>query len=406
MTPTQIKRMEHILGHLYTQGTQSRAQLAVRTKTTPATISRDTAIMLSWGLVEECGLEPLPTHHPGPRQVLLRVASGGSAYLGIELTANSYTFCLSDRTGHLLAQQIISRNQSYQRDFLNVATLIRYLKQFLSAHQDLPPVACGVALPGHHIEATNRISSANVTWAYFDLNPLEAALDVPVFYENNVNCEALAESLIGPNRNGENFVYVHVARGIFSATIHDHKMYGTKNFAVGEISHTIVNPEGELCDCGRHGCLQTYASHEWLVKKARLLYANSPDTILHQLVKKPDDIHIETVITAYQMGDLGIITLLTNAVRSIAAVLNNLALVIDARRMIVHGLLFDQPDLFHRLQMFLDQNQFQLTAVASQQLYVKPFDPMDGAIGGAMLAVSRMLLTSDGKYFNCPPEIH
>ncbi len=59
--------------------------------------------------------------------------------------------------------------------------------------------------------------------------------------------------------------------------------------------------------------------------------------------------------------------------------------------MIVHGKLFDQPELSHLLQSYLDQNQFQFTAVAAQLVMVKPFQPLDGAIGGAMLAVANML---------------
>ena len=391
-TATQQKRWAQLLHTLYTQGPQSRAQLAQLTGITSATVSRDTAILLEQAIIQDAGSEPLPTHHPGPRQRQLKIAAGGAVYLGVELTADSFSFCLTDRLGQVLAQQVITHPTAYDRQFLDQQHLLRRLQRFLKQNTRYHPVACGIALPGHYIEATQRIASSNAAWSFFDLQPIETALGIPVYYENNVNCEALAESLIGANHDGENFVYVHVARGVFCATIHDGKMYGTHNFAVGEISHTIVDPEGELCDCGRHGCLQTYASHESLVKKARVLFHYSSDTTLHQLVKAPEQITIDTVITAYQLGDPGIINLLTRAVRSLAAVLNNVALLIDARRMIVHGKLFDQPELFHLLQTYLDQNQFQFTAVAAQQVTVKPYQSLDGAIGGAMLAVANTLL--------------
>ncbi len=392
LSPTQQKRCAQLLQVLYRKGPQSRAQLAKATGITQATVSRDSALLLELAIIQEAGLEPLPTHHPGPRQTQLTIMSGGAVYLGVELTADSFSFCLTDRLGHVLAQQVITHPTPYDRKFLDQTHLIRRLQRFLKKNAAYQPIACGIALPGHYIETTQRIASSNAAWSFFDLQPVVAALGMPVYFENNVNCEALAESLIGKNHDGENFVYVHVARGVFCATIHDGEMYGTKNFAVGEISHTIVDPEGELCDCGRHGCLQTYASHESLVKKARVLFQHSPDSTLRQLVKTPEQINIDTVITAYQLGDPGIINLLTRAVRSLSAVLNNVALLIDARRMIVHGKLFDQPELLHLLQSYLDQNQFQFTAVAAQQVIVKPFQPFDGAIGGAMLAVSNTLL--------------
>ncbi|RJX80279.1 ROK family protein, partial [Escherichia coli] len=31
-------------------------------------------------------------------------------------------------------------------------------------------------------------------------------------------------------------------------------------YGSGQIGHTIVNPDGVVCDCGRYGCLETVAS--------------------------------------------------------------------------------------------------------------------------------------------------
>ena len=64
-----------------------------------------------------------------------------------------------------------------------------------------------------------------------------------------------------------------------------------------------VQPDGELCECGKRGCLQTYASESWLIRKARLLYQSTPSTYLHQLVKNENEITLQTILNAYELGD-------------------------------------------------------------------------------------------------------
>ncbi|MDS2551636.1 ROK family protein, partial [Streptococcus pneumoniae] len=82
---------------------------------------------------------------------------------------------------------------------------------------------------------------------------------------------------------------------------------------IGEIGHTVVSSEGEECSCGRKGCLQTFAGESWLIKKSKILYHQSPYSLLPSLVKNADDIDIQVILTAYQLGDTGIITLIHQA---------------------------------------------------------------------------------------------
>lgn len=166
LSPTQQKRCAQLLQVLYRKGPQSRAQLAKLTGITQATVSRDSALLLELAIIEEAGLESMPTHHPGPRQTQLTIASGGAVYLGVELTADSFSFALTDRLGHVLAQQVITHPTPYDRKFLDQTHLIRRLQRFLKKNTAHHPIACGIALPGHYIETTQRIASSNAAWSF------------------------------------------------------------------------------------------------------------------------------------------------------------------------------------------------------------------------------------------------
>jgi len=154
-----------------------------------------------------------------------------------------------------------------------------------------------------------------------------------------------------------------------------------------------VNPDGEFCECGRRGCLQTYASEAWIIKKAQILYQNTASTYLHQLVADAEHITIEAIMQAFTMGDDGVITILTNAMKYLAIALNNLSVMIASKRIILHGQLFELAPLVKILNRFLAQNQFLINGVEVQPVSVKPYQLQDGAVAAAMLAVKN-------NYFN------
>ena len=52
------------------------------------------------------------------------------------------------------------------------------------------------------------------------------------------------------------------------------------NYYLGEIGHTVVDINGPKCECGKQGCLQTYISDSWLLKRARFLFDYSQNTTL------------------------------------------------------------------------------------------------------------------------------
>jgi len=68
----------------------------------------------------------------------------------------------------------------------------------------------------------------------------------------------------------ESIVYIRSATGIGGAVIADGKIFGGANGTVFTPGHTIVDPHGALCECGRRGCLVTVADPELIVDHAGL----------------------------------------------------------------------------------------------------------------------------------------
>lgn len=171
-----------------------------------------------------------------------------------------------------------------------------------------------------------------------------------------------AESLFYPSSDGDrsNFLFFHIGRGIHCTHMYHDDLYGKQNLKIGEIGHMIIQPDGELCECGKRGCLQTYAS--------------IADTRLHQLVRNENKITLQTLLTAYELG--GDLT----------------AKLLDSARIFIHGELFDNPKTVALLKSYLDFEPNLFTLPSRQQIIIKPYSPYTGAVGAAALAVCRSLL--------------
>ena len=77
---------------------------------------------------------------------------------------------------------------------------------------------------------------------------------------NDANAAAMGEMIYGGAKGMKNFIMITLGTGVGSGIVVNGEMvYGHDGFA-GEIGHTIYDPQGRQCGCGRRGCLETYAS--------------------------------------------------------------------------------------------------------------------------------------------------
>jgi glucokinase len=66
--------------------------------------------------------------------------------------------------------------------------------------------------------------------------------------------------IFGAAKGMKDFIVITLGTGLGSGiVVNGELVYGVDGFA-GEIGHTIVDPNGRECGCGRKGCLETYAS--------------------------------------------------------------------------------------------------------------------------------------------------
>jgi predicted NBD/HSP70 family sugar kinase len=91
--------------------------------------------------------------------------------------------------------------------------------------------------------------------------------NLPLFIENDANAGALGEYYFGVARNTPNFLYIGATTGLGGGIIIDGALFRGRGGFAGEVGHITLNPEGDLCSCGRKGCWETVAGPSAIVRK-------------------------------------------------------------------------------------------------------------------------------------------
>lgn len=96
---------------------------------------------------------------------------------------------------------------------------------------------------------------------------LSEQLGIPVVLEHDAKAAGLGDYYFGAGRGAASMVYVVVGTGVGAALIIDGQLYRGAHNSAGEIGHTTIDRNGELCSCGGHGCVETYTSGPWLARR-------------------------------------------------------------------------------------------------------------------------------------------
>jgi len=108
------------------------------------------------------------------------------------------------------------------------------------------------------------------SWVNVPLAPiLSERLGVATWLENDVQAATLAELRFGDGRSTSNFAYLHLGEGIALGIVANGQLYEGANGNVGELGHSIIEPDGPICYCGNYGCLESLASPSAVVRQAQ-----------------------------------------------------------------------------------------------------------------------------------------
>lgn len=118
----------------------------------------------------------------------------------------------------------------------------------------------GIAAPGT-VSKQKVIKSVNLGLKdYKIIENIQKEIDLPIKIRNDAKCAALAEYTYGALKKYNRVLFLTLGTGIGGAIIIDGKLLNTGEVPGCEIGHMVIKENGILCNCGRKGCFEKYAS--------------------------------------------------------------------------------------------------------------------------------------------------
>jgi glucokinase len=125
------------------------------------------------------------------------------------------------------------------------------------------------------------------------------AFGVPCVLQNDATAAALGEYRFGAGRGAQTMLYLTVSTGMGGGAVIGGSLYLGAAGNGGEFGHVTVRRGGRLCTCGRHGCVEAYASGTAIALRAHEALADGTPSTLCSL----DRVTAADVAAAAAAGD-------------------------------------------------------------------------------------------------------
>ena len=255
--------------------------------------------------------------------------------------------------------------------------------------------AVGISMPGL-IDSVNGINHTIGNELKRDVaGRLRKVFQKPVFVENDARMNALGELVFGMARGKQNVMVVNWSDGLGLGIVVDGRIISGSDGFAGEFSHIRIVRNGELCQCGKCGCLQTIASANYLLKLAKAAIAQEHTSHLTaQFRNRTNELKVSDIIEMAQRGDELSLSLLRQVSENLAWGLSILIQLNNPELIVINGPLAKAGELI-RMPLLLALNQYCLRDISKQvSIEISSHDDGFGLLGVAVMIFNKMFSVS------------
>ncbi len=250
----------------------------------------------------------------------------------------------------------------------------------------------GVGCPGTIDSAKGVVNySCNLDWSYVPLvEELGKYFDVPVKIGNDANVAALGETTFGAGKAYHDTVMITLGTGVGGGVVIENRLFEGNGSAGTELGHTVIVAGGELCSCGRRGCMEAYASATALVRDTKVEMRKNPKSIMWDFVGGDiDKVDGRTSFECAKKGDYSAKRVVDNYIEYIGEGLCNFVNVFRPQAIILGGGVCAQGEyLTEPLEKYISTFSYGGDRSPHVELLVATLGNDAGLIGAASLLFS------------------
>ena len=197
--------------------------------------------------------------------------------LGIDVGGTKIYSAIINEAGEIVSE--IEKNSTPKTFDEIKSTFINIIKKYENNVDVIAFSTCGAV----NNENTNIVGSTGNIASDYPKMPFAELSNKPVFVENDANCAAWAEHIIGASKNYPNSVMLTLGTGVGGGIIIDNKLLKGKNGAAGEMHFKMYSDKRRKCTCGSWDCFEIYASGKGLKITAEEMSQN-PDITTYDVI--------------------------------------------------------------------------------------------------------------------------
>lgn len=252
--------------------------------------------------------------------------------LGIDLGGTKIEGVVLDPKGHEQFRKRVATEQDKGYDTIvgNIAALYDELVDAIGGADH----TFGIGTPGAVSLRTGLMKNSNTTCLNGQplRTELEARLGRPIAIQNDANCFAEAEAMLGAAKGRDRVFGMILGTGCGGGIVHKGEVITGLQAISGEWGHMVIDPRGPACYCGMCGCVETLISGGGL---ERLWQARQGETV-----------RVEEIVERYRIGDDDAAPFMEEFFANFGRAVANLVNILDPDIIVIGGGLSNIDELY------------------------------------------------------------
>ena len=227
-------------------------------------------------------------------------------FASIDLGGTNTSCALASGDGAILAERTIPTQSNQGPDA--VLDRIASTLEALASEVGEGPQAAGMGVPGLADRANGTtlfLPNLPTQWRGVAVAQfLSARIACPVYLLNDVRIATLGEMTFGLASKTGTMVFFALGTGIGGGIVVDGRLRLGPLGAAGELGHQTILPDGPLCGCGNHGCLESLASGPAITAEGvRLMLSGMAPRLYEMTCGKVAEVSPKSMAAAAAAGD-------------------------------------------------------------------------------------------------------
>lgn len=256
--------------------------------------------------------------------------------IGIDIGATKIASVLLSQEGELIdSSQLLTLAHEGPRTVFD-----RVADQVLNLASQRPGAVVGVGIgsPGK-VDSEHGVvyDAVNLGWKEVKLHEEitnRTGQSLPIWIQKDTNLNALGEYYLGACQSCTDFVYIGVGSGLGAGIISNGQLISGAGWYAADVGHLSIDPNGQACVCGGHGCAELVASGPGLVRVTKQMLVNHADA---SSLSAQGELTPADVLAAAGKGDPLALDALTEVGRALGIIMSACTVILNPARFVIGG---------------------------------------------------------------------